>query len=74
VSTLNEFVIASAMMKTTDHLTLAVGMNGFIDQQYGQRWGPFAAGAVLAAIPAAVLFMSLQKWMVEGLTSGSVKG
>jgi arabinogalactan oligomer/maltooligosaccharide transport system permease protein len=74
VSTLNEFVIASAMMKTTDHLTLAIGMNGFIDQQYGQRWGPFAAGAVLAAIPAAVLFMSLQKWMVEGLTSGSVKG
>jgi arabinogalactan oligomer/maltooligosaccharide transport system permease protein len=74
VSTLNEFVIASAMMKTTPHLTLAVGMNGFIDQQYGQRWGPFAAGAVLAAIPAAVLFMSLQKWMVEGLTSGSVKG
>jgi arabinogalactan oligomer/maltooligosaccharide transport system permease protein len=74
VSTLNEFVIASAMMKTTDHLTLAVGMNGFIDQQFGQRWGPFAAGAVLAAIPAAVLFMSLQRWMVEGLTSGSVKG
>lgn len=74
VSTLNEFVIASAMMKTTDHLTLAVGMNGFIDQQYGQRWGPFAAGAVLAAIPAAILFMSLQRWMVEGLTSGSVKG
>jgi arabinogalactan oligomer/maltooligosaccharide transport system permease protein len=74
VSTLNEFVIASAMMKTTDHLTLAVGMNGFIDQQYGQRWGPFAAGAVLAAIPAAVLFLSLQRWMVEGLTSGAVKG
>jgi arabinogalactan oligomer/maltooligosaccharide transport system permease protein len=74
VSTLNEFVIASAMMKTTNHLTLAVGMNGFIDQQYGQRWGPFAAGAVLAAIPAAMLFLSLQRWMVEGLTSGAVKG
>ena len=74
VSTLNEFVIASAMMKTTDHLTLATGMNGFIDQQYGQRWGPFAAGAVLAAVPAALLFFSLQRWMVEGLTSGSVKG
>jgi arabinogalactan oligomer/maltooligosaccharide transport system permease protein len=74
VSTLNEFVIASAMLKTTDHLTLAVGMNGFIDQQWGQRWGPFAAGAVLSAVPAAVLFMSLQRWMVEGLTSGAVKG
>jgi arabinogalactan oligomer / maltooligosaccharide transport system permease protein len=74
VSTLNEFVIASALMQTTDHLTLAVGMNGFIDQQYGQRWGPFAAGALLAMIPAAALFMSLQKWLIGGLTQGAVKG
>jgi arabinogalactan oligomer/maltooligosaccharide transport system permease protein len=74
VSTLNEFVIASAMMQTTDHFTLAVGMNGFIDQQYGQRWGPFAAGALLAMIPAAALFMSLQKWLIGGLTQGAVKG
>ena len=74
ISTLNEFVIASAMMQTTDHLTLAVGMNGFIDQQYGQRWGPFAAGTLLAAIPAAALFMSLQKWLIGGLTQGAVKG
>jgi len=74
ISTLNEFVIASAMMQTTDHFMLPVGMNGFIDQQYGQRWGPFAAGTLLAAIPAAALFMSLQKWIVSGLTQGSVKG
>jgi arabinogalactan oligomer / maltooligosaccharide transport system permease protein len=74
ISTLNEFVIASALMQTQDHLTLAVGMNGFIDQKYGQRWGPFAAGTVLAAIPAAALFMSLQKWLIGGLTQGAVKG
>jgi arabinogalactan oligomer/maltooligosaccharide transport system permease protein len=74
ISTLNEFVIASAMMQTTGHFTLPVGMRGFIDQQYGQRWGPFAAGTVLAAIPAAALFISLQKWLVSGLTQGSVKG
>jgi arabinogalactan oligomer/maltooligosaccharide transport system permease protein len=74
ISTLNEFVIASALMQATDHLTLPVGMNGFIDQQYGQRWGPFAAGTLLAAIPAAALFLSLQRWIVSGLTQGSVKG
>jgi arabinogalactan oligomer/maltooligosaccharide transport system permease protein len=74
ISTLNEFVIASAMLQTTNHFTLPVGMAGFIDQQYGQRWGPFAAGTVLAAIPAAALFMSLQKWIVSGLTQGAVKG
>jgi arabinogalactan oligomer / maltooligosaccharide transport system permease protein len=74
ISTLNEFVIASALLQTTGHFTLPVGMRGFIDQQFGQRWGPFAAGTLLAAIPAAALFMSLQKWIVSGLTQGAVKG
>jgi len=74
IFTLNEFVIASVIMQTTHHFTLTVGMRGFIDQQYGQRWGPFAAGALLAAIPAAALFMALQKFIVGGLTQGAVKG
>jgi len=74
ISTLNEYVIASAILQTTQHFTLPVGMRGFIDQQYGQRWGPFAAGALLAAIPASILFMSLQRFIVGGLTQGSVKG
>jgi arabinogalactan oligomer/maltooligosaccharide transport system permease protein len=74
ISTLNEFVIASALMQTQHHLTLPVGMNGFIDQQYGQRWGPFAAGALIAAIPATLIFVSVQKWLIGGLTQGAVKG
>jgi arabinogalactan oligomer/maltooligosaccharide transport system permease protein len=74
VSTLNEFAIASAILQTTNHFTLPVGMRGFIDQQFGQRWGYFAAGALMAALPAAALFMFLQKWIVGGLTQGSVKG
>ena len=38
------------------------------------RWGLFAAGAVLAAIPVVLLFLFLQKYIVSGLTAGSVKG
>jgi arabinogalactan oligomer/maltooligosaccharide transport system permease protein len=71
---LNEFVIASAILQSTHNQTLTVGMRGFIDQQYGQRWGPFAAGALIAAIPPTILFMTLQRWIVSGLTQGSVKG
>jgi len=70
----NDFAIASAILQTQQHFTLPVGMQGFINQQYGQRWGPFAAGALLAAIPVAVLFMALQKYIVGGLTQGAVKG
>jgi arabinogalactan oligomer / maltooligosaccharide transport system permease protein len=74
VSSLNEFVIASVVLDSTHHFTLALGMRGFIDQNYGQRWGYFAAGALLAAIPAFFLFTFLQKWIVGGLTQGAVKG
>ena len=74
IATLNEFAIASAILQTTHHFTLPVGMRGFIDQQYGQRWGFFAAGALLAALPAAALFMWLQRYIVSGLTQGAVKG
>ena len=74
IGTLGELVIASTLLQTTHHFTLPVGMHGFIDQQYGQRWGPFAAGALLAAVPVAALFLSLEKYIVGGLTAGSVKG
>ncbi|MBD0347937.1 MAG: sugar ABC transporter permease [Thermoleophilia bacterium] len=74
VFTLNEFVIASAVLQTTDNFTLPVGLRGFIDKQYQENWGPFAAGVLLAAIPVVVLFLALQKFIVHGLTQGSVKG
>ncbi|HVM56322.1 MAG TPA: sugar ABC transporter permease [Gaiellaceae bacterium] len=74
ITVMNEFVIASAILQTTHHFTLPVGMHQFIDKQYGQRWGAFSAGALIAAIPAAALFMALQKYIVGGLTQGAVKG
>jgi arabinogalactan oligomer/maltooligosaccharide transport system permease protein len=74
IFTLNEFIIASALLQTTDHFTLPLGMRGFIDKQYAEHWGPFAAGSLIAAVPAGLLFMFLQRYIVEGLTQGSVKG
>jgi arabinogalactan oligomer/maltooligosaccharide transport system permease protein len=74
VFTLNEFVIASALLQTNKHFTLPVGLYGFINQNYGQHWGPFAAGALMAMIPVVILFLFLQRWIVSGLTAGSVKG
>jgi arabinogalactan oligomer / maltooligosaccharide transport system permease protein len=74
VFTLNEYVIASAILQTNDHFTLPVGMRGFISDQYNQAWGPFAAGSLMAAIPVTALFLFLQRWIVSGLTAGSVKG
>ncbi len=68
VFTLNEFVIASAILQTTSHKTLPVGMQLFISGSYDKVWGPFTAGALLAAIPVAALFLVLQPYIVSGLT------
>jgi arabinogalactan oligomer / maltooligosaccharide transport system permease protein len=71
---LNEFVIASAIMQTPSHYTLPVGLNQFISGNYGQYWGYFAAACLIAAVPAALLFAWLQRYIVSGLAQGAVKG
>ena len=74
VGTLNEFIVASVLLQSDKKFTLPLGMRGFIDQQFSQHWGPFAAGVLIAALPVVILFMFLQRFIVQGLTAGSVKG
>ncbi len=44
-----------------------------IEGQFGINWSVYCAGAVLGSIPMLVLFYSLQKYFIGGLTEGSVK-
>jgi arabinogalactan oligomer / maltooligosaccharide transport system permease protein len=54
--------------------TLAVGLSRYILAGFDSQWGPFAAGALLGAVPTVVIFLFLQRFIVSGLTSGAVKG
>ena len=74
VGTFNEYVLASTILQSNDNFTLPVGLRGYIDKQYAEHWGPFAAGVLMAGVPIMVIFMSLQRFIVSGLTQGSVKG
>jgi len=74
ITTLNEFAIASVILQTQTKFTLPVGLWQYINQAYSEHWGPFAAGVLIAAVPAGLLFAFLQRYIVEGLTSGAVKG
>jgi arabinogalactan oligomer / maltooligosaccharide transport system permease protein len=74
VSTLNEFIIASTLLQSSEKYTLAVGLFGFISDEFGQEWGPFCAGVLLAALPVVLIFIVLQRFIVGGLTQGAVKG
>jgi arabinogalactan oligomer/maltooligosaccharide transport system permease protein len=74
ISTLNDFILAGALLQTQEKFTLPVGMRFFVDQKYAEEWGPFSAGVLLAAVPVVILFMFLQRFIVQGLTRGAVKG
>jgi arabinogalactan oligomer / maltooligosaccharide transport system permease protein len=73
---MNDFVIASAVVGqgAPEDATLAVGLYRYVNDQFNLRWGPFAAGALLAGVPVIILFIGLQRYIVSGLTSGAVKG
>lgn len=74
IGTFNEFVLASLFLQDINQRTVAVGLQQFVGAQFGQNWGPFAAGSLLAAIPLVALFLSLQRYIIGGLTQGSIKG
>jgi arabinogalactan oligomer/maltooligosaccharide transport system permease protein len=73
---INDFVLASAVLGQgdPDKFTLAVGLYRYLSDQFNLRWGPFAAGAMIAGIPVILLFQFLQRYIVSGLTQGAVKG
>ena len=73
ISTYNDYVIALTLLRSTSQQTLAVGLNLFISDT-GTEWGPFAAGAIMGALPVVVLYLLMQDYIVGGLTSGAVKG
>lgn len=70
----SEFVLARVMLTSSDQYTLAVGLSLFIRDQYANRWGIFSAGALIGAIPVVIVFLAFQRYLVGGLTAGSVKG
>lgn len=74
IGTLNEYILARLFLVEMNSRTVAVGLQQFIGGQYSQNWGPFAAGSILLSIPIVAIFLSLQKYIVSGLTAGSVKG
>lgn len=74
IGTFNEFILARLFLVDMDARTIAVGLQGFIGGQYSQNWGPFAAGSIIASIPIVIIFLSLQRYIISGLTAGSVKG
>jgi len=74
ITTYGEFVLARVLLKSTEQFTLMVGLQIFTGAQFAQRWGVFAAGALIGALPIMIIYLALQDQIVGGLTQGAVKG
>ncbi len=74
IGTYGEFVLARVLLKSNEQYTLMVGLERFAGAQFDQRWGIFAAGALIGALPIMIIYLALQDQIVGGLTQGAVKG
>lgn len=69
----NELLLALILIKSESNRTVPLGINYLITSDV-LPWGTLMAGAVLSSLPVMVLYFLAQRFMVQGMTSGSVKG
>lgn len=74
IATYSEYVISSVFLQTPGKMTLALGLQSFISNQFAAHWTLFAAAAVISSLPIMIVFMALQKYIQNGLVAGGVKG
>lgn len=73
IGTYGDFIMASVLLRSADIFTLGVGLTLLIGQQHGEKWGEFAAGALIGALPIVIIMLLPQDYIVGGLTRGAVK-
>lgn len=71
---MTDFLLPQIVLTSPENKTLAVGLFGMINQQFGKNFTTFAAGAVLIAVPIAAVYLALQRYFISGLTAGGTKG
>ncbi len=70
----NEYLIARVILGSQESiLTWPLGLQRLIGQ-YLSQWGQYNAGAIIVSLPVMILFLYMSKYMISGLTLGSVKG
>ncbi len=69
----SEYLVARVILQKNEAFTWPLGIFTYA-QQFTVSWGQFSAASVMIAIPVMILFLYSSKWLISGLTLGSVKG
>jgi arabinogalactan oligomer/maltooligosaccharide transport system permease protein len=74
IGTYGDFILARVLLSDANQYTLMVGLQIFTAGQFDKKWGVFAAGALIGALPIMAIYLALQDQIAGGLTTGAVKG
>ena len=69
----NEFLIGYSLTLSDENRLIQVGIFNFITE-IGVQYGPLMAVAIASVLPVLLLYALLQRYFVQGLTGGAVKG
>jgi len=69
----NEYLFARTFISKGENMVVSVGISTFIGE-YTVFWHQIMAAAVISALPAFILFFAFQRFLVQGISSGAVKG
>ncbi len=73
MSAWSEYLVAAVLIQDQRLFTLPLGLKMY-QSSLEVAWGLYSAGAVIVSLPVVILFLLLSRWLVSGLTLGSVKG
>ncbi|NOZ60686.1 MAG: ABC transporter permease subunit [Calditrichaeota bacterium] len=69
----SEYLVAAVLIQDQNLFTLPLGLKTF-QSAMETSWGLYSAGAIMVSLPVVILFLFLSRWLISGLTLGSVKG
>ncbi|MFZ5516123.1 MAG: sugar ABC transporter permease [Candidatus Zhuqueibacterota bacterium] len=69
----SEYLVAAVLIQDQSLFTLPLGLKTF-QSAMETSWGLYSAGAIIVSLPVVILFLFLSRWLISGLTLGSVKG
>jgi multiple sugar transport system permease protein len=74
VGSWDEFLFASIFIHSNEMNTLPIGIYSLVGSYGETQWGNLLAASTIATLPMFAIFLILQRWLVQGLSAGAVKG
>jgi arabinogalactan oligomer/maltooligosaccharide transport system permease protein len=73
MSAWSEYLVAVVLIQDTNLFTLPLGLKSY-QSNMEASWGLYSAGAIIVSLPVVIFFIVVSRWLISGLTLGSVKG